>query len=161
LFCSVIVLNAFAKEYKPESQTPWEAGTKYDDGIIILEALSATGLRSIRYAKEVKGVKEIVANDISVKAVDDIKRNISANGVEDLVTASHDDATCVWMNHKNKIVIVIFQDVDVHVSQGATFRRDRFRSLRFSIDFFGLCGSNGQRRGFTVGHVNRHGSASR
>jgi tRNA (guanine26-N2/guanine27-N2)-dimethyltransferase len=108
LFCSVIVLNAFAKEYKPESQTPWEAGTKYDDGIIILEALSATGLRSIRYAKEVKGVKEIVANDISVKAVDDIKRNISANAVEDLVTASHDDATCVWMNHKNKIVIVIF-----------------------------------------------------
>jgi tRNA (guanine26-N2/guanine27-N2)-dimethyltransferase len=93
LFCSVIVLNAFAKEYKPESQTPWEAGTKYDDGIIILEALSATGLRSIRYAKEVKGVKEIVANDISVKAVDDIKRNISANAVEDLVTASHDDAT--------------------------------------------------------------------
>jgi tRNA (guanine26-N2/guanine27-N2)-dimethyltransferase len=108
LFCSVIVLNAFAKEYKPESQTPWEVGTKYDDGIIILEALSATGLRSIRYAKEVKGVKEIVANDISVKAVDDIKRNISANGVEDLVTASHDDATCVWMNNKNKIVIVIF-----------------------------------------------------
>ncbi|RZC38725.1 tRNA (guanine(26)-N(2))-dimethyltransferase, partial [Asbolus verrucosus] len=89
---SIIALNVFAKEYT-NSESIWEAGNKCDDGITILEALSATGLRSIRYAKEVKGVKEIVANDISIKAVEDIKRNISDNSVEHLVVPSHDDAT--------------------------------------------------------------------
>lgn len=70
-----------------------ECGVKDENGITILEALSATGLRSIRYAKEVSGVKEIVANDISKKAFEDIKINIQENNVEDIVTASLEDAT--------------------------------------------------------------------
>ena len=69
----------------------------FQDGITILEALSATGLRSIRYAKEVPGVKQIIANDISAKAVDSIKKNILDNNVEHLVTASHEDATYVFI----------------------------------------------------------------
>lgn len=70
-----------------------QSGKKYDDGITILEALSATGLRSIRYAKEIPGIKQIIANDISHKAVEDIKLNVVENGVVDIVTASHEDAT--------------------------------------------------------------------
>lgn len=70
-----------------------EPGIKYDEGITILEALSATGLRSIRYAREISGLKEIVANDISRSAVEDIKSNIADNNVNHLVTASHDNAT--------------------------------------------------------------------
>lgn len=73
------------------------------DGIEILEALSATGLRSMRYAKEVPFVKQIVANDISAKAVESIKKNIAHNKVEDLVVASHQDATCVIHPWKNPI----------------------------------------------------------
>ncbi|XP_064213539.1 tRNA (guanine(26)-N(2))-dimethyltransferase [Tribolium castaneum] len=99
---SIVVLNTFAKDYKGDFQTVWEAGHKYDDGISILEALSATGLRSIRYAKEVKGVKEIIANDISIKAVEDIERNICDNGVEDLVVASHDDATMLMYKNRKE-----------------------------------------------------------
>lgn len=57
-----------------------------------MEALSASGLRSIRYAKEVPGVREIIANDISEKAVASIRGNIAHNGVEHLVTTSHEDA---------------------------------------------------------------------
>jgi tRNA (guanine26-N2/guanine27-N2)-dimethyltransferase len=57
-----------------------------------LEALSATGLRSIRYAKEVPGVREITANDISEKAASSIRENVAHNGVDHLVTTSHDDA---------------------------------------------------------------------
>ncbi|KAJ3644543.1 hypothetical protein Zmor_022268 [Zophobas morio] len=89
---SIIVLNTFAKQL-PQSETPLNPGVKHENGISILEALSATGLRSIRYAKEVKGVKEIIANDISSKAVEDIRRNVCDNGVNDLVVPSHDDAT--------------------------------------------------------------------
>lgn len=57
-----------------------------------MEALSATGLRSIRYAKEIAGIQRIVANDISKNAVESIKKNLKYNNVENLVVASHADA---------------------------------------------------------------------
>lgn len=63
------------------------------DGIVILEALSATGLRSVRYAKEVPGIKEVIANDISIAAVESIKKNIEYNNVAKLVSTSHNDAS--------------------------------------------------------------------
>lgn len=66
---------------------------------MILDALSASGLRSIRYAKELGEygsiVKKIVANDISDVAVDLIKKNILANSVSDIVTSSLCDANTI------------------------------------------------------------------
>jgi len=59
----------------------------------ILEALSATGLRSIRYAKEISGVTEVVANDLSRHAVEIIKRNVEDNKVGQIVTPNLADAT--------------------------------------------------------------------
>ncbi|GAA5941309.1 tRNA (guanine26-N2)-dimethyltransferase [Sporobolomyces koalae] len=47
----------------------------------LLEALSATGLRAIRYAKEIPLLKYVVANDLSASAVEDIRRNIDYNGL--------------------------------------------------------------------------------
>lgn len=64
----------------------------------VLEALSATGLRSIRYAKEVRGIKEIIANDLSSSAVKSIEKNIRLNNVEDLITASEANATTLMYN---------------------------------------------------------------
>lgn len=61
--------------------------------MVILEALSATGLRSIRYAKEIPGIKRIIANDISKQAVESIENNIKHNHVEHIVVANHADAT--------------------------------------------------------------------
>ncbi|CDK24106.1 unnamed protein product [Kuraishia capsulata CBS 1993] len=58
----------------------------------IAEALSATGLRSIRYAKEIPQVKKIVANDLSAPAVKSIQGNIEHNKVGDLVIANQGDA---------------------------------------------------------------------
>lgn len=43
--------------------------TAQSDGLRILEALAASGLRSIRYSKEVPGIKEIIVNDIDSAAV--------------------------------------------------------------------------------------------
>ncbi|XP_060658052.1 tRNA (guanine(26)-N(2))-dimethyltransferase [Drosophila nasuta] len=68
------------------------AGTKYDDGMRILEALAATGLRSIRYAQEIAGVRQIIANDLSRQAVESINTNVRHNGVEHLIETSHADA---------------------------------------------------------------------
>lgn len=58
----------------------------------ILEPLSATGLRAIRYAKEIPNVSKIIANDLSRNAVEVIKENILSNGLENVVEANHDDA---------------------------------------------------------------------
>ena len=57
-----------------------------------MEALSATGLRSIRYARELpgEGVHSIFANDLDPAAVQAIRRNIEFNllrtSVEEVVT---------------------------------------------------------------------------
>ncbi|KAG8987630.1 RNA methyltransferase tRNA(m5U54)methyltransferase [Tulasnella sp. 427] len=49
--------------------------------VIILEALSATGLRSIRYAKEIPLVKYVIANDLSSAATAAMRRNVELNGL--------------------------------------------------------------------------------
>ncbi|XP_011307972.1 probable tRNA (guanine(26)-N(2))-dimethyltransferase isoform X2 [Fopius arisanus] len=108
---SVAVLSLYSKEKHeipntPKEETlidlPAETGLKHENGITILEALSATGLRSIRYAKEVPYIRQIIANDISAKAVESIKKNIDHNKVEDLITPSHEDATMVMYQHRKK-----------------------------------------------------------
>jgi tRNA (guanine26-N2/guanine27-N2)-dimethyltransferase len=57
-----------------------------------LEALAATGLRAIRYALEVPGIKQIYANDISKTAVKIMNQNIEENNVQNLVTSTLYDA---------------------------------------------------------------------
>ncbi|ODQ78770.1 hypothetical protein BABINDRAFT_172073 [Babjeviella inositovora NRRL Y-12698] len=59
--------------------------------INILEALSATGLRAIRYGKEIPLVKNVVANDMLDEAVYAINRNIEYNAASNVV-ANHGDA---------------------------------------------------------------------
>ena len=60
-----------------------------ENGLEVLEALSASGLRSVRYANEIPGLDKVIANDISAKAVEAIRRNVKANGVEDIVEPSN------------------------------------------------------------------------
>ncbi|CAD6900441.1 unnamed protein product [Tilletia controversa] len=45
----------------------------------VLEALAATGLRSIRYAKEIPNLRWVLANDLSSSAVAAMKRNLALN----------------------------------------------------------------------------------
>ncbi|XP_068150469.1 tRNA (guanine(26)-N(2))-dimethyltransferase [Drosophila tropicalis] len=82
-----------------EKAITYMAGTRYDDGLRILEALAATGLRSIRYAQEIAGVREIIANDLSRQAVESIQTNIKHNKVDQLIQPSHADAmTLMYMS---------------------------------------------------------------
>lgn len=94
-------MNTFLKNLKTEPAPKIQAAKKRlmkqepslkDKKIRILEALSATGLRSIRYAKEIPGVDEIIANDLMSSAVEMIKRNVEVNGVENIVTPNKSDA---------------------------------------------------------------------
>ncbi|KAL2266951.1 hypothetical protein VTJ83DRAFT_4228 [Remersonia thermophila] len=58
----------------------------------ILDALSASGLRAIRYAHEIPFATRITANDILQAAADAIDRNATHNGVRDKINISVDDA---------------------------------------------------------------------
>ena len=61
--------------------------------ITILEALSASGLRSVRYAKEIPNVRHILTNDLEADAVSSIKRNADFNGISpDLLEPHKGDA---------------------------------------------------------------------
>lgn len=74
---------------------------KVEPFITILEALSATGLRAIRYALEIPNLKTVVANDFSPAAVDAIRRNVKYNsGAETIVEPSHGDANLVMYSRK-------------------------------------------------------------
>ena len=58
----------------------------------ILDALSATGLRALRYAKEIPMATSITANDLSHSASASIKLNVEYNKVSDKVILNTGDA---------------------------------------------------------------------
>lgn len=62
------------------------------EGLHILEALAASGLRSIRYALEIPGIEKVVANDYSRAAYQNMIRNIEHNKISDKVKPSYSDA---------------------------------------------------------------------
>lgn len=84
--------NGDAEEIKEDSIKPY---------INVLEALSATGLRAIRYAHEIPHIKTIVANDLLPDAVESIRRNAEYNKVDDLVKPNLDDANVLMYRNKS------------------------------------------------------------
>ncbi|KAG5645230.1 hypothetical protein DXG03_006647 [Asterophora parasitica] len=64
---------------KPESSAGTQTKSPEPYKFVLLEALSATGLRSIRYAKEIPLLKHVIANDLSPSATAAMKRNIDIN----------------------------------------------------------------------------------
>jgi hypothetical protein len=71
-------------------------------GLHIADALSASGLRALRFALEVPNVERVVANDFSDEAVAAIQNNIRANNVGGIVESSNMDAWYVrgdWSAH--------------------------------------------------------------
>ena len=68
----------------------------------ILDALSASGLRAIRYAKEIPFVSQVVANDLSHDAVKAIKLNVNYNEVGHVVEPNVGDARAYMYNSIGK-----------------------------------------------------------
>lgn len=70
------------KEPEPERTIPFK----------ILDALSASGLRALRYAHELPFVTEVTSNDLSPSAAESIKANVELNGLQDKIKVNNDDA---------------------------------------------------------------------
>lgn len=58
----------------------------------ILDALSATGLRALRYAHEIPLASSITANDLSASAVASIELNVRHNKLGDKIRTTHSNA---------------------------------------------------------------------
>ncbi|KAF4126670.1 tRNA (guanine26-N2/guanine27-N2)-dimethyltransferase [Geosmithia morbida] len=58
----------------------------------ILDALSASGLRALRYAHELPFVTQVTANDLSPSAANLIKTNVEHNGLAGKIQVNNDDA---------------------------------------------------------------------
>ena len=56
-----------------------------DGGLSILDALAASGLRSMRYWKEIPGVQHVTINDLDPAAVERAEHNIEENGLTDVL----------------------------------------------------------------------------
>ncbi|NWH97490.1 TRM1 dimethyltransferase, partial [Tichodroma muraria] len=69
-------------------------------GLRVLEALAASGLRSVRFAREVPGLRAIVASDCSPRAAALLARNVARNGVGELVTPRLADARMLMYQSK-------------------------------------------------------------
>jgi tRNA (guanine26-N2/guanine27-N2)-dimethyltransferase len=72
---------------QPKDETkPWQPRFR------ILDALSATGLRALRYAQEIPFATSIVANDMDRKAVESMGLNIKHNRLEHKITPNTGNA---------------------------------------------------------------------
>lgn len=67
--------------------------------ITICEPLAGCGVRGIRFAKEVEGVKSVLVNDINEKAFQLAKHNIALNGLGKFVDARNEDANLLLAFH--------------------------------------------------------------
>ncbi|AEO60641.1 hypothetical protein MYCTH_2310074 [Thermothelomyces thermophilus ATCC 42464] len=83
--------NSGGNEAKREPKIPFT----------ILDALSASGLRALRYAREIPFATSVTANDILKTAAEAIERNAVHNGLRDKINISVDDA----MAHMYSIVV--------------------------------------------------------
>ncbi|KAJ1719263.1 RNA methyltransferase tRNA(m5U54)methyltransferase [Coemansia erecta] len=97
-------LQRYERSQRPEKQRPATTFT-------VLEALAASGLRSVRYAKEIEDIEYIVANDLLGDAVESIRRNVHYNGLSQrLVRANEGDAMAVMYGRRGDKFDVIDLD---------------------------------------------------
>jgi len=67
--------------------------------ISICDPLTASGIRGIRFAAEIHGVKKVVTSDINERSFKLAQHNVHLNGLQNRVTVKHKDANCLLSCH--------------------------------------------------------------
>lgn len=75
-------LEAYRASLVPARELQRRQQSDDDDGLDVLDALAASGLRSLRYWKEIPGIRHVTINDLEAAAVARAHDNIRHNGVE-------------------------------------------------------------------------------
>ncbi len=76
----------------------------FGDRISICDVLAGSGIRGLRYAKEVNGIKKVVLNDKNPSAVKLIRKNIKENSLGRKCIAKKEDANLLL--RKNIFVVI-------------------------------------------------------
>ncbi|CAD6203066.1 unnamed protein product [Miscanthus lutarioriparius] len=116
---------------------------------LVLEALAATGLRSLRYAREVEGLGKVVALDNDKASVEDCKRNIKFNGASaaSKVEAYLVDSRIHMLMHPKEFDVV---DLDpygspsIFLDSAVQAVADGGLLMCTATDMAVLCGTNGE-----------------
>ncbi|KAL6907618.1 hypothetical protein ACP4OV_002657 [Aristida adscensionis] len=134
---------------KEKTKVPSWKVTKELKPPVVLEALAASGLRSLRYAREVDGLGKVVALDNDKASVEACKRNIKFNGASAVskVEAHLADARVYMLTHPKEFDVIdldpygspsIFLDSAVQaVADGGIL-------MCTATDMAVLCGTNGE-----------------
>ncbi|CAL8462795.1 g2328 [Coccomyxa elongata] len=126
-----------------------DSGGALDPDIRILEGLAASGLRSIRYALEIDGVKRIDANDLDETAAAAVRRNLEYNDpkASGLVRPTQGDVRLMALQNPDGYEAV---DLDPYGSP-AQFLDSAVQAvseggllLVTATDMAVLCGNNGE-----------------
>ncbi|VAI07268.1 unnamed protein product [Triticum turgidum subsp. durum] len=134
---------------KEETKTPSRKVTRELKPPIVLEALAASGLRSLRYAREVDGLGKVVALDNDKASVEACKRNIKFNGASAIskVEAHLADARVYMLTHPKEFDVV---DLDpygspsVFLDSAVQAVADGGLLMCTATDLAVLCGTNGE-----------------
>uniref|UniRef100_A0AAY4F0U7 tRNA (guanine(26)-N(2))-dimethyltransferase n=1 Tax=Denticeps clupeoides TaxID=299321 RepID=A0AAY4F0U7_9TELE len=90
------------KDEEEDGLASISVGEQCQQGLRILEGLAASGLRSVRFALEVPGIRSITANDFSARAASLIARNANFNKVSHLLQASQRDASMLMYESRGR-----------------------------------------------------------
>ncbi|KAM3314213.1 hypothetical protein ACQJBY_033205 [Aegilops geniculata] len=134
---------------KEETKTPSRKVTRELKPPIVLEALAASGLRSLRYAREVDGLGKVVALDNDKASIEACKRNIKFNGASAIskVEAHLADARVYMLTHPKEFDVV---DLDpygspsVFLDSAVQAVADGGLLMCTATDLAVLCGTNGE-----------------
>jgi tRNA (guanine26-N2/guanine27-N2)-dimethyltransferase len=114
--------------------------------IAVCEPLTGCGLRGIRFAAEVEGVKKVVMNDISEKAFRLASFNVQSNGLARKATVKHEEANLLLSRYSAPYRRFDAMDIDPFGSP-VRFLDSALRALRdggfiamTATDMAPLCG---------------------
>jgi tRNA (guanine26-N2/guanine27-N2)-dimethyltransferase len=114
--------------------------------IAICDPLTSQGIRGVRFAAEVEGVKKVLISDVNERAFKLARHNVQINGLEKLVAVKHKDANCVLSCHASPKKRFDIVDVDPFGSP-APYIESAVRALRnggllasTATDMAPLCG---------------------
>ena len=86
--------------------TVFRSGLNHD--IYVCDAFGGTGIRGIRYAKEIKGIEKAIVNDLNPLAVELTRENIDLNQLENVIVCK-EDANMILRKCKGKFDVI---DID-------------------------------------------------
>lgn len=82
-------------------------------GISVLDGLAATGLRSIRYLKEVPGISSLTINDLCKNATDAARNNCISNEVFDEKKVHIENKDATMLMYENREPSKNFDVIDI------------------------------------------------